>query len=102
MKNTFEKMIDDCFKIKDFIEYFQDQTGKNIVCISYSIDTGENWTQYGIDTGVNFYITCKAEDFTPKKGVKITFRGKQYKIQSFETDAFNLSHKIYLKSLTSK
>jgi hypothetical protein len=41
-------------------------------------------------------------DYTPKKGNKITFRNKKYKIDSFTADSFNLSYKILLKDLTSK
>lgn len=100
--NVFEKAIEDIFNIKQFIESFvyQDST---IPCIAiYNENTNTDYTLYGVDDGVNFYLTCKVADFTPKKGMKITFRNTTYRIDTFYADSFNLSYNILLKSLTTK
>ena len=100
--NAFEQMIEDCFSVPEFIEYFTTEDGAEIVSVAYSVDVDEQYTEFGMDNGISFYLTCKTADFTPTKGAKITFRGKQYKIDTFSADAFDLTYKIYLKSLTTK
>lgn len=100
--NAFQKMIDDIFSVPQFIEYFTTEDNKQIVTVAYSVDTNTVYTQFGMDKGESFYLTCKVKDYTPKKGAKITFRGEKYKIDDFSADAFNLSYNIYLKSLTSR
>lgn len=100
--NSFQRAVEDIFKIEDFIQYFEDQDNNQIVCISYHIDTNEEYSMYGYQGGVGFYITCKTSDYLPKRGNKITFRGTQYKIQSFITDEHALTYNIYLKSISSK
>lgn len=100
--NAFEKMIDDVFKVTDFIEYFYTEDNIPITTIAYQMNTDQQYTEFGVDNGVSFYLTCKVSDFTPKKGKKIIFRNTTYRIESFYTDAFNLSYNIYLRSLTSK
>ena len=37
--NSFEKMVDDCFKVPDFVENFTTDEGTEIICIAYSLDT---------------------------------------------------------------
>lgn len=100
--NIFEKMIDDCFSVPEFIEEFYLQDGSAVTTVSYAMNYSEVYTQYGIDPGISFYLTCKVSDFTPQKGLKITFRDKVYKIDNFSADAFNLTWKIYLKGINSK
>ena len=100
--NMFEKMIEDIFRVKQFVSVFHTDTGKQVVCISYETDTDSIYTQFGIDTGVSFYLTCKVTDYTPKKGQKLEYNGKKYKIDSFTADSFNLCYKILLRDLTSK
>ena len=100
--NVFEKMINDCFSIPQFISTFETEDGKEITCITYETATDTLYTQFGYDQGVSLHLTCKAVDYSPKKGNKITFRNKQYKIDSFVLDSFGLTYKILLKDLTSK
>lgn len=100
--NAFQKMIEDVFKIPEFIEYFYTEDNTAVVTVSYQMNTEEAYTQFGYDGGVSFYLTCKTADFEPAKGMKITFRDKTYKIDSFYADAFNLTYNIYLKSISSK
>lgn len=102
MSNIFEKMIDNVFSVPQFIEYFTTEDGKEVVTVSYSVDTNTQYTEFGMDNGVSFYLTCKVKDYTPKKGLKITFRGKEYKIDYYHADAFDLTYNIFLKSLSSK
>lgn len=100
--NCFQNMIQDIFNVPQFKQYFTVENGISIVCVAYETQTDTIYTEYGIDDGVHFHLTCKVEDYTPKKGQKITFRNKIYKIDSFTADSFNLTYKIYLKDLTSK
>lgn len=101
--NVFEKAIEDIFNVGEFVEYFQDvETEQNIKTIVYQKNTDGVYTQFGFDSGVNFYLTCKTSDYTPKKGKKIIYKDVTYRIDSFLTDSFGLSHNIFLKSLTSK
>lgn len=100
--NAFEKMIDDVFTVPQFIESFTTADGKNVVTISYEVSTDSLYSEYGFSEGISFYLTCKVADYQPKKGDKITFRNRRYKIDSFTADSFNLTYKIFLKSLTSE
>lgn len=100
--NIFEKMIDDCFDIPEFFEFFICENGDLIKVISYEINTDTIYTEYGVDQGVSFYLTCKTKDYTPKKGDKITFRNKKYKVDNFSADSFNLTYKIFVKDITTK
>lgn len=100
--NAFENMINEIFNVQQFREYFTTDQGKQIVCVSYEVNTDTQYTEYGYDQGISLHLTCKVADYTPKKGNKITFRNKQYKIDSFTADSFNLSYKILLKDLTSR
>lgn len=100
--NPFQKMIDDVFAVPEFCEKFRTEAGVEIITIAYEVATDEVYTQFGIDEGVSFYLTCKVKDYTPRKGEKIIFRGSTYKIDSFTADSFNLTYKLFLKALSSK
>lgn len=101
--NVFERAINDIFNVPEFTQTFTDEeTGRQITTIVYQRNTDGAYTQFGFDNGVNFYLTCKTSDYAPKKGKKIIYKNTAYRIDSFLTDSFGLSHNIYLKSLTSK
>ena len=100
--NAFQKMIDDVFNVPEFCEKFKTEAGKEIITICYEISFDAVYTEYGIDDGISFYLTCKAKDYSPRKGEKIIFRGKTYKIDSYKTDSFSLTHNIFLRNVTSK
>ena len=100
---AFEHAIEDIFNVPEFRETFRDEEGeKDVVTIAYSIDTAELYTEYGVDAGVSFYLTCKVRDYTPKRGNRITFRNTRYRVSNYHADSFNLTYNIFLKSLTSK
>ena len=101
MGNCFENMIQDVFNIPQFVEYFT-YGQQRIKCVSYHMDIDPSFTTFGLDDNVNFYITCKASDFTPQKNIHITFRNQLYRIDSFELDAFGLSWKILVKNSFKK
>lgn len=103
--NCFEKMIDDIFRVPQFIDtfsYTDNSTVKQVTCIQYTMQTDAMFTQYGVDEGIDFVLTCKCSDFTPKKNQKITYHGQEFKIVSWKTDGFNLSYNLNVKSVTSK
>lgn len=99
--NAFQKMIDDVFAVPQFREYFYFQ-GKTISCISYEVSTDPLYAEYGVEDGITICLTCKISDYTPKKGDKISFRNKQFKVDSFTADSFNLTYKIFFKDVKSK
>lgn len=113
--NCFEYMIQDVFNIPQFIDMFYpiDETSSSssssssssldgIVCVQYTSESDAIFTEFGVDEGIDFVLTCKVKDFTPKKNQKILFHNKQYKIVSWKTDGFNLTHNLNIKSLTSR
>lgn len=100
--NPFEKMIDDIFNIPEFKEYFTTENGLTVDCISYETDFEPVYTEYGFDDGISFYLSCKVKDYTPKKGEKLTYKNKAYKIDTFKEDSFSLTYNIFLRSVTSK
>lgn len=100
--NAFQNMINQIFEVPQFREYFTNEQGQQIVCVSYEVVVDPQYTEYGVDDGVSLHLTCKVADYQPKKGDKITFRNRRYKIDSFTADSFNLTYKIFLKDLTSR
>lgn len=101
--NMFEQAIEDIFSVPEFREEFTDQeTNQKITTIVYQINNDEQYTEFGFDAGISFYLTCKSKDYTPKKNKRITYKGTTYKIDSFYTDSYGLTHNIFLRSLTSK
>lgn len=111
--NAFEYMIEDVFSVPEFIDVFypveeassessESSSSLGITCVQYTSESDAVFTQFGVDEGVDFVLTCKVKDFTPKKNQKITFHDKVYKIVSWKTDGFNLTHNLNIKSLTSR
>ncbi len=86
----------------EFAEVFVTSDNRAIPCLSYDIETAPTYTQFGFDSGVSFYLSCKKDDYTPKKDDKITYKGVVYKVESYNLDAFGICYKIFLKSLSSK
>lgn len=100
--NIFEEMIQSVFGVPQFQQFFTAEGGRQIVTVSYERSQEQIYTQYGIDAGVTFGLTCKCRDYTPYRGAKIEFRGKTYKVDSWTTDSFGLTYRINLKDVTSK
>lgn len=99
--NPFEKLMTDIFNNKDFLE--QCKIGNyNYSCIVSSIPGGVVYTQYGQQNAATFTLDIKLpmkEEL--KKNMKVFFRNKNYKVDTFEYDSANTSVKIFLVS-TSK
>lgn len=115
MVNCFEQMIQDVFKVPQFIDTFEivnDSSSSSsdsssslssaITCVKYAQQDDAILTQFGMDQGIDFILTCKVKDFTPQKNMKIKFHDKIYKIVSWHIDSFQLTYNLNLKSLTSK
>ena len=109
--NAFEFMIDDVFNVPEFMDNFSFSSSESsasgsslqsVTCIQYTAENDALYTEFGIDDNIDFILTCKTADFTPFKNQKIMFHGKQYKIVSWKTDGFNLTHNLNVKSITSK
>lgn len=111
---ALQNMIDTIFNVPEFKDQFfplvqsSSSSGSSssslagITCIQYEREYNPLYTQYGLDDGIDFVITCKVADFTPQKGMKILYHNKPYKIASWKEDGYNLTWNINLKSLASK
>jgi hypothetical protein len=99
--NPFDILIDDIFHAVDFTEKCL-VNGKNITCITSAITADSEYTLYGVDEGINFYLMVQAKEYTPKKNDKITYKNKTYKVDIFTLDSAGKTYNVYLKSLSSR
>lgn len=99
--NPFDVLIEDIFNANDFTEWCS-VNGKRIKCISSSLTVAPQYTLYGIDDGINFYLMVKASDYKPRKNDKIIFKNGTYKVDMFALDSARKTYNVYLKSLSSK
>ena len=99
--NQFEYAIQDIFNVPEFVEYMQcgEQT---IKVIAFTIDEDGQFTQFGYDPNITFYLTCKKQDFEPVKNMQITFREIEYRIDRWNLDSYGLCYNIYLKNSMKK
>lgn len=105
--NPFERLINDVFKSKDFVEYVEKiESGAtkiyNVPCVASSIVNQAEYTAYGLDEGVNFYLMFKLSQYQPQKNDKITYNNNTYKVDSFTIDSANQSVSVYVKARSSK
>ena len=56
--NQFEFAIQDIFNVPEFVEYMQ-YGEQQIKVIAFSIDENGQYTQFGFDPNISFYLTCK-------------------------------------------
>lgn len=99
--NIFERAIEDIFNVQEFVEYMQSGE-QRIKVIAYSIENDGQYTQFGYDPNISFYLTCKKQDFTPAKNMQITFRNTEYRIDRWNLDSYGLCYNIYLKNSMKK
>ena len=99
--NQFEYAIQDIFNVPQFVEYMQ-YGEQQIKVIAFSIDENGQYTEFGFDPNISFYLTVKKADFTPEKNIQITFRNVDYRIDSWQLDSYGLTYKIYLKNSMKK
>lgn len=99
--NPFDYLIEDIFNSSDFVDFCYINNRKT-KCIASSITTDSNYTPFGVDDGVAFYLQIKKNDYTPKKSDKIVYKNQQYKVDTYTLDSAGKSYNIFLKSLTSK
>lgn len=100
--NPFEKMIDDIFQVPAFQEFAIVNDALEIPVIRYSSNTAPVYTEFGIESGITLQLTCKVKDYHPKKGDRISFDGKKYRMDEFNTDSFNLTYILNLKDEKTK
>lgn len=97
----FDVLIEDIFNAHDFTEWVS-VNGRQIKCISSSITADSEYTLYGVDEGINFYLMVKASEYTPKKNDKLVYKNKPYKVDVFTLDSAGKTYNVYLKALSSK
>ena len=98
--NPFQKMMNDIFSNKDFLEqcliedtYYE--------CITSPIEDAIAYTETGVESEENFTLDLKLPLIPmPNKGDKVTFREKLYKISDITVDSANTSVKIHLIALS--
>lgn len=105
--NPFERLINDIFKAKDFVEYVRIiESGStqiyNVPCVQSSIVNEAEYTAYGLDEGINFYLMFKLSVYQPKKNDRVFYNDKWYKVDNFTIDSANRSVSVYVKALSSK
>jgi hypothetical protein len=97
----FDCLIEDIFNNHDMTEQVTVQ-GRIVRAGVSVLEYAPGVTDFGMDSGENFYLTIKAADAVNiRRGVLLTYRNKQYKVTSTETDSAGLTTSIYLKSLTT-
>ena len=97
----FDCLVEDILANPDITETVIVQ-GRLIRCGVTSLEYSPDVTDYGMDEGESFYLTCRITDAVGiKRGTLLTFRGKQYKVTGTEIDSAGLSVSIYLRSLTT-
>lgn len=100
--NPFQKMIDDVFNCPAFRETAIINDTLQIPVIRYTSSESPVYTEFGVESGITMQLTCKVKDYSPKKGDRISFDGKMYKVDQFNTDSFNLSYILQLKEIHNK
>ena len=95
--NPFQKMIDDVFKVPEFAEKMTVNENQEITFIRYSSSEAPIYTEFGTDAGRKLQITVKCKDYSPKKGDRIRIKNKNFRVEDFDTDSFELTTVINLK-----
>lgn len=97
----FDCLVEDILSNPDITETVIVQGRLVRVGVS-SLEAAPGITDYGMDAGESFYLTVKASDAAGiRRGTLLTYRNKQYKVISTETDSAGLTVSVYLKSLTT-
>ena len=98
--NAFQKMINDIFKVEDFLEDCFIE-GRHYKCIVSPIVDNISFSDTGLVDEENFTLDIKLPiSKIPKKNDKVKFRDEWYKINFIEKDSANTSIKIHLVSLS--
>lgn len=98
--NPFEKLMNDVFKNKAFLEECKID-GIRYACICSSLPGGIVYTEYGQEGIANFSIQVKLPTIKEiKKNSRVEFRNRKYKVDSFETDSSNTSIKLFLVAMS--
>lgn len=97
----FDCLVEDILNNADITEVVNVQ-GRLIRCGVSSLEYSPSGTDYGMDDGESFYLTCRLADSAHiKRGTVLSYRGKQYKVTSTVTDSAGLTTSLYLRSLTT-
>ena len=100
MQNPFQKMMEDIFKVEDFLEDCFIE-GRHYKCITSPITDNISFSDTGLVDEENFTLDIKLPiSKMPKKNEKVKFRDEWYKINFIEKDSANTSIKIHLVSLS--
>lgn len=100
MQNPFQKMMNDIFKVEDFLEdVFIESI--HYKCIVSPIVDNVTFADTGLVDEENFTIDIKLPiSRMPKKNDKVKFRDENYKINFIERDSSNTSVKLHIVALS--
>lgn len=102
--NAFEKLMDDIFKVDDFLEECKVNNKENETeykCIVSPIVDNISFDDAGMVSEENFTLDIKLPiNEKIEIGNYVTFRNKEYKIGYIETDSANTSIKLHIIALS--
>ena len=100
MQNPFQKMMNDIFKVEDFLEDCFIE-GQHYKCITSQIVDNISFSDTGLVDEENFTLDLNLPiSKMPKKNDKVKFRDEWYKINFIEKDSANTSLKLHLVALS--
>ena len=100
MENSFQKMMEDIFKVEDFLEDCFIE-GQHYKCIVSPIVDNISFADTGLVDEENFTLDIKLPvSHKLKKNDKVKFRDENYKINFIEKDSANTSLKIHVVALS--
>lgn len=93
---AFNKLIDDLFKVKDFLEKCT-INGEVLDCICSSLSDEVMYVNTGAENPASFTLDLKLPvNRMPKINDEVVFRCKKYKVSSVDVDSANASIKLHL------
>lgn len=103
MTNPFDVAIDDIYADTDFTATATIGSA-SVTVIASEITDAPVLGEFGIDSGISFFIRCKVSDLVtePKQNDLITYNATQYRVEHVSIDSVGKEYKIYLKSKSSR
>ena len=100
MENPFQKMINDIFSVKDFLEdVFIESI--HYKCIVSPITDNISFSETGLVDEENFTLDLRLPvSHKLKKNDRVKFRDENYKINFIERDSANTSLKLHIVALS--
>lgn len=99
MYEAFRNAINEIFENPDFYQFVY-INGIKYKCLASKVEDGIAFTEGGLVNDVNFaldvQITEQNKNNLPRSNDRITFRGKQYKVERVDVDSALCTFKMYI------